>query len=113
MLNHKTTLHGLIAPLALLFAGGCASYEWHKDGTSAAETQQLLAQCSAQARAEAARHPSAAAAVPNLTVDGQGRVIATQPQRNDSERLLLEQNMTRRCMTANGHTLRRSDASPP
>ena len=110
MLNLKTISHRLAILLPLLLAGGCASYAWHKDGASAAETQNLLAQCTARARAEAARHPSALPLAPSLSVDGQGRVIAVQPQRNDGERLLLEQDLIRSCMSASGHSLRRIDS---
>jgi len=110
MLNHKTGTHPLIILLlpALLLAG-CAPYVWFKEGASTAETQNLLSQCTAKARAEAARHPSALPPPPVLSVDGQGRVNATQPPRNDSERLLLEQELISSCMNANGHFLRPKD----
>lgn len=112
MLNRS--FHPLrLCALLLLLATGCASYTWHKDGATAAETQDLLAQCTAKARAEILRDPALAARPPVVTVDREGRVIAVQSPRNDSERFLLEQDLVRRCMSAGGYTLRPSPKTAP
>lgn len=111
MTTHKTKRSRLIALLLPLLASGCAPYVWYKQGTSPAETQTLLSQCTAKARAEAARHPSALPLPPNVSIDSQGRPITTQTMRNDSERLMLEQDLIRSCMEATGHILRLQD--PP
>lgn len=115
MLNRKTCRPHLrphlITLLLPLLASGCAPYVWFKEGTSPAETQNLLSQCTAKARAEAARHPSALPLPPHVSIDSQGRPITTQTMRNDSERLLLEQELISTCMNATGHFLRLKD--PP
>lgn len=111
MPNHKTKRSRLIALLLPLLASGCVPYFWYKEGISPVETQNLLSQCTAKARAEAARHPSALPLPPNISIDSQGRPITTQTMRNDSERLLLEQNLISSCMNATGHYLHIKD--PP
>ncbi len=96
-----------IAAAALLLPG-CAALEWHKDGAAAETRDRDLATCTAKAQAEAWRFDRLPP--PQVTVDAQGRVIAVQPPRQDSQRFLAEQDLLRACMRERGYTLRESAA---
>jgi len=101
---HSRTLHVAAAGLALL--SGCASLEWHKDGTAAETRDRDFNACAAKAQADTRR--LSLLPPPQVVVDTQGRVIAVQPPRQDSERFIAEQDLLRTCMQARGYTLRES-----
>lgn len=85
---------------------GCATLEWHKEGTTAEARDRDFAACAAQA--QTGTQHLALLPPPQVVVDAQGRVIAVQTARQDSERFLAEQDLLRSCMQARGYTLRES-----
>ncbi len=91
---------------AALLISGCATLEWHKDGATAEIRDRDLASCLAKAQAEARRFDNPPP--PQVAVDAQGRVIAVQPPRQDSQRFLAEQDLLRSCMQERGYRLRES-----
>jgi len=97
-----------LAITATLLLPGCATLEWHKDGSTAESRDRDFSACSAKAQAEAWRHD--ALPPPQVAVDAQGRVITVQPPRQDSRRFLAEQDLLRACMLARGFVLRESTA---
>lgn len=101
-MKHARTL----AIAATLLLPGCATLEWHKDGAAAETRDRDLAACSAKAQSEAWRFDNLQP--PQVAVDAQGRVIAVQPPRRDSQRFLAEQDLLRACMQERGYALRES-----
>jgi hypothetical protein len=97
-----------LAVAAALLLAGCATLEWHRDGGTAESRDRDLAACSAKAQAEAWRFDLLPP--PQVAVDAQGRVIAVQPPRQDSQRFLAEQDLLRACMQQRGYALRESAA---
>jgi hypothetical protein len=98
----------ILAIAAALLLPGCATLEWHKDGAATETRDRDLAACAAKARAETPRFEGLPP--PQVTVDAQGRAIAVQPPRRDSERFLAEQELLRACMREQGYTLRETGA---
>jgi hypothetical protein len=95
------------AGVLALLAVGCADLVWHKPGTPQATLNQEFEQCGQDARLQAGRE-----LLPTLTTplmigaDPQRRPIVVQFHQRDADRLLLEQDLTRRCMRGRGYELK-------
>jgi hypothetical protein len=92
--------------LVTAFIAGCAEVRWHKAGTDAAALEKDLDQCRQTAQMEARHETLPRTVAPSMiATDPQGRPIAIQPIASDSERFLLEQDLTRHCMRGKGYEL--------
>ena len=92
--------------LSAALAAGCAEVSWHKPGTDSATLEKDLQQCRQSAQLEARREAlPRSIAPPMITTDPQGRAFVVQPTAQDSERFLLEQDLTRVCMRDKGYEL--------
>jgi hypothetical protein len=99
--------HLSAAAAVALWMAGCADLAWHKPGTTQATLDQELGQCRQDARLQANRELLPTLTAPLMTgADPQGRPIVVQSQQHDAERLLLEQDLTRRCMRGKGYELK-------
>jgi hypothetical protein len=92
---------------SVVLAAGCAELRWHKDGASAAMTEQDLAACQQQARSRAVHDvwPSVPALPQWIGVDSLGRPIASYPYRYETDRFILEHDLARSCMWGKGYEL--------
>lgn len=108
--TRQSLAHGslrLAAIAAIALAAGCADLRWHKDGAGAAALEQDLAECRGEARIRAGPSLSALEAVsPRIVgLDATGRAVSGGHGRLDSERFLLEHDLTRICMRGKGYEL--------
>lgn len=106
-----------IRPLAPVLAAGfalcsgCAQLEWRQANVADGVRDRDLAACMAQARVEALRRmPALQPPVPQITVDRQGRAVATSPPGHDDGRFLAEQDLVRACMRGLGYSLQDRNA---
>ena len=96
----------VVAALLAVALAACADLQWHRPGAKPEERQQDLEQCRQEARLQSAQRTWPAGSMPQITgVDRQGRVIVAQPYSRDTERFLLEQDLTRICMRGMGYAL--------
>lgn len=105
-LDHPPCTLALTAAAVILLAG-CADLRWHREGASAAALERDLAECRSEARFRAG--PDAGtpgAGLPRLVgLDALGRPMMTTPGRLDSDRFLVEHDLTRHCMDRKGYAL--------
>lgn len=90
-----------------LLAAGCAELRWHKAGGDAETFKQDVEQCRRTARNRAAVEawPFGLITPRVIGVDRQGRAIMLHPPPQDTERFLLEGDLTRSCMREKGYSL--------
>lgn len=93
--------------LSAAVLSSCAELRWHKPGADIESLKQDLEQCRQTARVRAAREawPFGLTTPQMVGVDRQGRTIVVQPYPRDTERFLLEHDLTRMCMNGKGYTL--------
>jgi hypothetical protein len=93
---------------AAALAAGCADLEWRKEGVDAATLARDLDECQHTARTLAKRQtPPPGYDAPRVVgVDAENRVIVSNtPGRVDSDRFLVEHDLTRQCMDSRGYQL--------
>ena len=85
----------------------CAELEWDKPGAGPRALAQDLDECRQSARMRAVQEawPYSLLAPRVVGVDRDGRLIVVQPPPHDTERFLLEQDLTRTCMREKGYEL--------
>lgn len=103
----RATWRAALGLAVALLAVGCAELRWEKPGIEAAALEQDLAQCRRLARLRAEREawPAGLEFPRVIGMDRQGRLLVSEPHTRPSERFLLEQDYTRRCMQARGYAL--------
>ncbi len=103
--NMKTAC---VATLLLAaFVAGCAELRWRKDGADAAALERDLGACQQLARLRAFREASPFGRASGLVIgaNARGISIATYPDPVETERFLLEYDLTRACMRERGYDL--------
>ena len=92
---------------AVTLAAACADLQWHKAGASAQALEQDLAECRGEARINAGPDSrSLGAGLPRVVgADAIGRPMMGTPGRLDSDRFLVEHDLTRICMQRRGYEL--------
>ena len=93
--------------IAALLATGCAGVRWHKEGTDAAALDRDLVECQARARVRSA-HEAGPVLLPRpgaVGMDARGRVVMDQTNAQETDRVLLEHDLTRACMGEKGYQL--------
>lgn len=95
------------ASIVALLAAGCAELRWDKPDASPRELAQDLDECRQSARMRAAQEawPYSLLAPRVVGVDRDGRLVVVEPPPHDTERFLLEQDLTRTCMREKGYEL--------
>jgi hypothetical protein len=96
-----------LAAAAVALLAACAPVEWHREGAGAADRERDLAECRAHARLQS-RHEAPLHGFPPphpVGVDSRGRIVTGHAARYDTERALLEHDLTRRCMRERGYEL--------
>lgn len=104
--NMKTAC--VTALLLAAFVAGCAELRWHKDGADAAALERDLAACQQVARQRALHEAwplGLATTHSSMNVDVLGRPVAPYPTRLETDRFLLEHDLTRFCMRERGYDL--------
>lgn len=104
--NMKTAC--VTALLLAAFVAGCAELRWHKDGADAAALERDIVACQQIARQRALHEAwpfGLAAAHSPMSVDALGRPVAPYPTRFETDRFLLEHDLTRFCMRDRGYEL--------
>jgi hypothetical protein len=96
-----------VLSFAAVVVSGCAEMEWHKDGTDPAMLSRDLDECRQVARMQAKRQtfPPGYDAPRIVGVDSQNRAIVTTPGRAETDRYVIEQDLTRQCMSSLGYEL--------
>lgn len=106
MLNPVAASRIITVTLCATLLHACASLEWHRPGATDAELQRDLDECMLRARSDARQLAPQGIEGPHIITGRDGQVVAVPPQRRDSERFLLESDLTRQCMTSRGYFLR-------
>ena len=93
------------AAIALVIAG-CAEVQWQKSSADAATMSRDLGECrdAAQSRAMLETRPDALASTRTIIMDP-ARTTSPYPYRTETDRFLLENDLTRACMTQRGYEL--------
>jgi hypothetical protein len=93
------------AAIALVIAG-CAEVQWQKGGADAATMSRDLGECrdAAQSRAMLETRPDALASTRTIITDP-ARTTSPYPYRTETDRFLLENDLTRACMIQRGYEL--------
>jgi hypothetical protein len=92
-----------LALLLAALAAGCAQLRWHKAGADAAALERDLMEC--QVRATRLAGPAVLFAPDVVGVDERGRVVMGRSSRLESDRLMLEHDLTGACMRERGYEL--------
>ena len=96
-----------MAAAAVVLAAGCAHFEWQKPGASPEALERDLAGCHDDARLRARHEAPLFGRAPPAPVgmDTRGRVVTGYAGRYDTDRALLEHDLTRECMRKKGYEL--------
>ena len=94
-----------IAVAALI--AGCAPLHWHKEGADTATLERDQAECRDQARLRARSEAPLFGQPPPAPVgmDSRGRAVTGRAARYDTDRALIEHDLTRDCMRERGYDL--------
>ena len=94
------------AALLAVALAACAGLRWQKAGASAETLKEDLDQCRRESRLQVAREafPRFTLA-PVIATDQRGRTVWVQPHPHDTERFLLEHDVTRWCMHKKSYEL--------
>jgi hypothetical protein len=96
----------LSAVALALHAAGCAEVQWQKTGVDNAAMSRDLGECRQAAQARAFHESSAAGLASTRTiVMDPARPTAPYPYRVETDRFLLENDLTRSCMVSRGYEL--------
>jgi hypothetical protein len=93
--------------MAAFLTAGCSGLRWHKESADAATLERDLGECQGQARLRA-QHEAPLFGLPRPPVVGmdvQGRVVTGHAGRYDTDRAILEHDLTRACMQERGYGL--------
>ena len=96
-----------VVALSGLLLAGCADLRWHKDGADEAALERDLTECRQQGRMQAERQavPPTTGGTRIVGVDRLGRPIIGQPEQLESNRAMVEHDLTRHCMSQRGYKL--------
>jgi len=97
----------LAAAAAIVLTSACAPLHWQKDGAGPAALQHDLAECRDQARLRARSEAPLFGQPPPAPVgmDSRGRAVTGRAGRYDTDRALIEHDLTRACMGERGYEL--------
>jgi hypothetical protein len=93
--------------ILILLIAACAPLEWRKDGADATALERDVGECQSQAIARA-QHEAPLFGFPRppvIGMDTRGRVVTGHAGRYDTDRAILEHDLTRACMRERGYEL--------
>jgi len=96
-----------LAAVAVIVLAACAPLEWRKDGADAAAKKRDIGECQDDARQRARREAPLFGQPPPAPVgmDSRGRAVTGRAARYDTDRALIEHDLTRACMRERGYEL--------
>lgn len=102
---------GVVLATAL---GACAPMEWHKAGATEDALRKDLDECREYARVASWQDASLHGMnTPRVVVDPAGRAFVTQNNVGESDRFLVESDLTRACMQRQGYELKPVESGKP
>jgi hypothetical protein len=104
---HDRFQYAAVLATTVAMAAGCADLQWHKADMTPAALEKDLADCQGQARVRASQFavPFGGEMPRMLGMDARGRAIMPALSRSDTDRFLVEHDLTRNCMNGRGYDL--------